>query len=122
MFVQAVGTCALAALLRVIGHRIEPAEYGRAKDGPGPIQFSIRHLLIATTAVAIIMTIVQELLRASQSLGGRQWLHASTDGLVLAVVSLAAMWAALGAGRWWIKALAFARHTRRYGRSEPVFA
>jgi hypothetical protein len=109
VFVQTVGTCVLAAALRVSGHRIESAECGEVEGGPGPIQFSVQHLLIATTAVAIIMAILQELLHASsQSLGGRQWLHASADGVVLAVVSLAAMWAALGVGRWWIKILTFA--------------
>jgi hypothetical protein len=109
VFVQTIGTCVLAAALQVSGHRIEPAECGDSPGRPGPIQFSIRHLLIATTAVAIIVPIVKEMLHASsQSLGGRQWLHASADGVVLAVVSLAAMWAALGVGRWWIKIMAFA--------------
>jgi hypothetical protein len=109
VFVQAVGTCVLAAALQVGGHRIEPAERRESPGKPGPIQFSIRHLLIATTGVAIIVPIVQEMLRASsQLLGWRQWLHALSDGVVLAVVSLAAMWAALGVGRWWIKIMTFA--------------
>ena len=118
VFVQTFGTCVLAAALRVSGHRIESAECGEARGGPGPMQFSIRHLLIATTVVAIFMSILQELLReSSQSLAGRQWLHASADGVVLAVVSLAAMWAALGAGRWCVKILTFAMLTLAAGAS-----
>jgi len=107
MLVQVVATCVLVAALHVSGYRIELVQFGAAEGGPGPVQFSVRHLLIATMAVAIVMTIVQALLRTSQSQSGRQWLQASADGVVLAVVSLAAMWAALGAGRWWIKAMVF---------------
>jgi hypothetical protein len=119
VFVQTVGTCVLAAALQVSGHRIELVPSEAAEGGPGPIQFSIRHLLIATTAVAIIVPIAQKMLGAylSQSLSGRQSWHASADGVVLAAVSLAALWAALGAGRWWIKVLTFAMLTLAAGAS-----
>lgn len=93
--VQTVAICILASALNAGGYRIER----ESKGGPGPVQFSIRHLLIATLMVAIMVSILQEMLNApSPSLSGRQRLHASFNGVVLAVISLVAMWAALGAG------------------------
>jgi hypothetical protein len=107
--VQTVSTCMLAALLHISGYRIELQESNAEEESVGPVQFSIRHLLIATTAVAIMVPIVQGMLQQStRFLSGRQWLHSAADGVVLAVVSLAAFWAALGAGRWWTKTSAFA--------------
>jgi hypothetical protein len=109
VLVQAVATCVLAAFLHACGYRVELGEPKTADSDAGPIQFSIRHLLLATTAVAIMVPIVQGVLRqSSQFLSARQWLHSAADGAVLSVVSLAAFWAALGAGRWWNKILAFA--------------
>lgn len=104
--VQIAATSALAALLRVAGYRIECEE--QTGETRGPVQFSIRHLLIATTVVAVLVPVVQGLLRSSSPwMGAGQWLHASVDGVVLALVSLAALWTALGTGRWPIKLLVF---------------
>lgn len=107
--VQIAATCGLAALLKIVGYSIEQ-ESGEIKEGiGGPVQFSIRHMLIATTVVAVLVPIVQALLRSSLRWMDRaQWLHASADGLVLALISLAAIWATLGSGRWPLKALVFA--------------
>lgn len=107
--VQLAGGLALAALLRVWGCRVEPYCETASHDPSGPIQFSIRHLLIATTAVAVVVPIVQRMLEASsRTLSGWQWLHSVADGAILAVVSLAAVWMALGTGRWPLKFLVFA--------------
>lgn len=108
VYVQLAGAFMLAALLRLWGYRIEPY-CDTAANGPGgPIQFSIRHLLIATTAVAIAVPVAQRMLEASsRTLSGWQWLHSAADGAVLAIVSLAALWMSLGAGRWPLKFLVF---------------
>jgi hypothetical protein len=107
--VQIGGTSGLVALLRLAGYRIEHACHGATERLNAPIQFSIRHLLIATTIVAVVVPTVQSLMKStSRWMGGRQWLHASTDGIVLALVSLAALWMALGSGRWALKVLTFA--------------
>jgi hypothetical protein len=106
--VQTGGATSLAAILRVAGYRIEPEGTTSNETIGGPVQFSIRHLLIATTAVAIVVPVVQGLLRTSSRwMGAAQWLHASADGVVLALVSLTALWAALGSGRCWLKTLVF---------------
>lgn len=107
--VQIGGTWALVALLRLAGYRIERARHEPTDTVGAPIQFSIRHMLIATTIVAVLVPIVQGLMKSSYRwMGGRQWMQASTDGMVLALVSLAALWMALGTGRWALKVVTFA--------------
>lgn len=118
--VQVAATGGLAALLKVAGYAIEhessaaKAETAALADVAtrstgGPVQFSIRHLLIATTVVAILVPVVQAMLRSSSRwMGGGQFSQAAADGMVLAFVSLAALWAALGSGRWPLKVLVFA--------------
>ncbi|HEX5443482.1 MAG TPA: hypothetical protein VFW87_06625 [Pirellulales bacterium] len=107
VMVQVGGVTAALALLRAAGYRIEPSHGADAEAPGGPVQFSLRHLLIATTVVAVVIPIMQHLLRSSQWLTGVQWLHAASDGLLLALVSFAALWAALGQARSLIKALLF---------------
>jgi hypothetical protein len=109
VLIQAAGTCILAMWLFVSGHRIELADSRASTGGAGPIQFSIRHLLLATTFVAVMVPTLQGMARAAaKTMNERQWLHTTADGVLLAVVSLAAIWAALGMGHLWIKVLAFA--------------
>jgi hypothetical protein len=102
--VQSCGTCLLATLLRISRYRIEQAPEPTSRD-VGPIQFSIRHLLIATTAVAILIAFVQN---APSFFRGKQEMQATVDGVVLALVTLAAFWSALGMGRGWVKLITFA--------------
>lgn len=107
--VQMTGTVALVAVLRAAGYRIQKQSQTVATAVGGPLQFSIRHLLIATTVVAVIVPIVQGLQKtASPWMGGSQWLQAAVDGLVLALISLTALWMALGRGRWLLKVGVFA--------------
>lgn len=108
VLVQLAGGVALAALLRLLGYRVEPYCESTSNGAAAPIQFSIRQMLIATTAVAVVVPVVQRMLEASsRTLSGWQWLHSSADGLILALVSLAALWMALGTGRWPLKFLVF---------------
>ncbi|HUY91975.1 MAG TPA: hypothetical protein VMV10_24760 [Pirellulales bacterium] len=108
VFVQLAGGVALAALLRLWGYRVESYCETASNGATGPIQFSIRHMLIATAAVAVVVPIVQRMLEASsRTLSGWQWLHASADGAILALVSLSALWMTLGAGRWPLKFFVF---------------
>lgn len=107
--VQIGGTLALMALLRATGYRIERHDPSGPETVGVPVQFSIRHLLVATTVVAILVPIVKGSLQESSGwMDTREWLHAATDGIVLALVSLAALWAALGSGKWLIKIATFA--------------
>jgi hypothetical protein len=105
--VQVGGTATVVTLLRVVGYRIEPEPQGAATTG-GPVQFSIRHMMIATTFVAVLVPAVQWLLRSSSPWrGAAMWLQATADGAALALVSLTALWAAIGRGRWTEKSLVF---------------
>lgn len=105
--VQVGSIAAAVGLLRAAGYRIEIYRGDQTGTAGGPVQFSLRHLLIATTLVAVIIPVMQQLLRSSQWLSGLQWIHASSDGLLLGLVSLTALWMALGRGRWAIKAILF---------------
>ncbi|HVA49474.1 MAG TPA: hypothetical protein VNH11_24115 [Pirellulales bacterium] len=101
---QIAGASGLVALLRVAGYRIEREIQDPADTSGVPVQFSIRHLLVVTTVVAILVPIVKGSLQSSSRwMDTRQWLHAAADGGVLALISLAALWAALGSGNWLIK-------------------
>lgn len=98
--VQLVATICLSALLQALGWRIAYVE--GSDDGPRAawLQFSIRHLIIATTTVAILTAVGKAVV--TQSAGGmewKEWLHVAIDGCLLGLLSLVAVWAALGAGR-----------------------
>lgn len=105
--VQVGSVAAAVALLRAAGYRIESCRGDTAGAAGGPVQFSLRHLLIATTVVAVVIPLMQQTLRSSQWLSSLQWLHAAADGLLLGLVSITALWMALGKGRRMIKAILF---------------
>lgn len=100
MLIQLVATVSLAAGLRALGWQIVRLD-ATALSSPGAwLQFSIRHILIATTAAALFTAFGKAVV--THSAGGmdwKQWLQGAIDGCVLAVLSLAAVWAALGTGR-----------------------
>lgn len=100
MLIQLMATISLAAGLRPLGWQIVRLD-AIALASPGAcLQFSIRHILIATTAAALFTAFGKVVI--THSAGGidwKQWLQGAIDGCVLAVLSLAAVWAALGTGR-----------------------
>lgn len=106
---QISGVAAMALLLRLRGFRIEPLNAAPTSRSSGPMQFSVRHLIIATTFAAILTFGVQRAVEASShTLFSGQWVHASVVGALLSLVSLAALWMTLGVGRWPSKVLIFA--------------
>ncbi len=106
VFVQTLGTLGLCSLLRAFGYRIEPVAATTATAAGGPLQFSIGHMLIWTTAAAmIVMAAKQVVLSSAVGHDWEGWLQIAIEGVILAVVALAAMWLALGGGRVWLTAL-----------------
>lgn len=104
VIVQIASVGVMAVLLWLRGFRIEPLAESATSGSGGPMQFSIRHLIIATTLVAILTFGAQRAVEASHhTLVSGRWLHASAVGLLLSLISLAALWMALGAGRWPVK-------------------
>jgi hypothetical protein len=98
MLVQSIATFVLAAALRALGWQIVHLD-GLALSAPGAwLQFSIRHLLIATTAAALVTAFGKAVLSHSAGLAGTEWFQSAIDGSLLGVLSLVAVWAALGAG------------------------
>ncbi|HET6880264.1 MAG TPA: hypothetical protein VFI31_08920 [Pirellulales bacterium] len=104
-FVQEFGVLVLCGLLRAFHYRIEIGTTAGATD-TYPLQFSIGHLLIWTVAAALIVSAAKQvMLYAPGGRDWRQWLELAIDGTTLAIVALAAMWMALGAGHRWTKVL-----------------
>ncbi len=102
VFVQTLGVLGLAGLLRAFGYRIEPVADAVPSVVVGPLQFSIMHMLIWTTVAAVIVMVTKQIAMSSPNL---DWLQTFIDGVVLALVALAAIWLALGSGRAWLTAL-----------------
>ena len=105
-FVQALGVLGICGLLRAFGYRIEIYKQAAGSTEGNPLQFSIGHMLIWTVTAALIVSVAKQVVIYSP--GGRdwrEWLQLAIDGMVLAVVALAAMWMVLGAGRVWLKVL-----------------
>lgn len=109
ILVQTAGIGAMAMLLRLQGFRIGSLSFDPRSPSRGPVQFSVRHLFVATTIVAILVFAAQwAMIASSHTLVSGQWVQASVYGALLALVSLAAVWMALGAGRWPLRLFVFA--------------
>ena len=124
IIVQVLGVAAMAVLLWFSGFRIEPVKEASTNGSGEPTQFSvrpqfsIRHLIMATTFVAILTFGAQWAAKASShTLFGGQWVHASVVGALLALCSLAALWMALGVGPWPVRVFVFAILTVGVGAS-----
>jgi hypothetical protein len=115
-FVQLAATAGLAALLCALGWRIVHLDSCREPAQGAWLQFSIRNILIATTAVAIFSAFGKAVM--THPAHSKHWLELFQiviEGALLTALSLVAVWAALGAGRslsrmslLWFFALAFA--------------
>ena len=110
---QIIGTLLLAAALRWRGYRVERLGEAAAKQeanrDSSAAQFSLSHLLVWTAALAPLLLLLQAIKYTIPGwLEWRQWLLISVEGLLLAPVSLVALWAALGAGRRWPKVFVLA--------------
>ena len=112
--VQLVSLAALCLLLWWRGFRLQRTENGEtpARGTPssktaGHLQFNIRHVLIWTTSLAIVLGVLRALdllsLGAWMPYFGRGWLAVLTGGLLLACVFVVSLWAALGAGPLWFR-------------------
>ena len=114
--VQLVSLAILCLLLRLRGFRLQRGEHPEVAAGrtvasktAGPIQFNIRHVLIWTTSLAIVLGV----LRALDLLSLGAWLPyfergvvaVLTGGILVACVFVVALWAALGAGPLWLRLL-----------------
>ncbi|HWB11217.1 MAG TPA: hypothetical protein VG826_18455 [Pirellulales bacterium] len=99
MFVQLVATVGLAALLCALGWQIVHLDASTMRLQGAWLQFSLRHLFVAMTGAGVVLVLYKAAL--AHLAGGADLLecmHVVLDGTMLAVASLAAVWAALGAG------------------------
>lgn len=104
---QSLATAAVCLVLRLAAFRIEridlPAERERGKR---LMQFSIRHLFYWTTGVAVLVGVAR-LIRWRGILGAGLSVTHLTDLSVfvplLTLVSIVALWAALGRDPWWLR-------------------
>lgn len=110
---QVIGTLLFAVVLRWRGYRVERLDETAATQeenrDSSAAQFSLSHLLVWTAALAPILLLLQAINYTIPGwLEWRQWLLISAEGVLLAPVSLVALWAALGAGRRWPKVFVLA--------------
>ncbi|HVA49215.1 MAG TPA: hypothetical protein VNH11_22820 [Pirellulales bacterium] len=149
LFVQFLATTVVSTWLCLRGWRIVYRATPLGEEPVGWAQFSIRHVLLATTVVAIAAAFAKAVM-TNPARGGR-WLElvrVAIDGGLLGALSLAAVWASLGSGRlhwrmllllvfavasaallWWIEAagqavqlLAVQSAPRFTWRNQPLFA
>lgn len=116
VLVQISSVGVIAGLLGLRGFRIEPLTKPATSGSVRPMQFSIRHLIIATTFAAILTFGAQRAVEASHhTLVSGQWVHASVVGVLLSLIALAMLWMVLGAGRWHVKIFVSAMLAARVG-------
>lgn len=115
MFLQMIALGALCLLLRWRRFKlmqIEPAS-GATPLGPpsgkqaAQMQFSIRHVLIWTSTMAVVLGILRALdllsIEALLPYAQFDFIFLASAGLLVAAVFVIAFWAALGAGPWWLR-------------------
>ncbi|HWB13841.1 MAG TPA: hypothetical protein VG826_31735 [Pirellulales bacterium] len=105
MSVQSIATMGLIAWLAALRWRVERLDLDALGEAVQRLQFSIRHLLIATTAAAIVTALGKAVATHSGAvtqsaaiMRWREWLQIAIDGSLLGASSLVAVWAALGKG------------------------
>lgn len=105
---QTVGAGLIVALLRVFGYGIAAFDDAPPEQRPREaVQFSMQQMLVWTSCVAAVVCFFQSLLQiGAQDKGWHEWLQLGIDGVVLALLTLIAAWAALSGGRSWLRALA----------------
>lgn len=93
----------ICLLLRFRGFRlVDPAALAATSGDLRPLQFGVRHVLIWTTSLAVLLGAARGLDMLSPeflaSLLGTRWIVNVTTGCLLAIVLVVALWAALGEG------------------------
>jgi hypothetical protein len=116
--IQLITLAILCLLLRWRGFRLEKVEAAgpvlpsAAKEASRPppsrrMQFSIRHVLIWTTSLALILGVLRFLdllsLEAWIPFFQENFIATLTGGLLLACVFVVSLWAALGSGPLWLR-------------------
>ncbi len=113
--VQVIALSALCLLLRSRGFRLQRIEPSPALAGEPSsrkkqlhaAQFSIRHVLIWTTSLAVVLGILRALdllsLEALRPFFEYDVVAVLTAGILIAAVFVIAVWAALGAGSVWLR-------------------
>jgi hypothetical protein len=103
LFMQMAILGLICLTLRFRGFRlVDQASVATAAGGLRPLQFGVRHVLIWTTSLAVLLGAARGLNMLSpdflSSLLGTRWIVNVTTGCLLAIVLVVALWAALGAG------------------------
>jgi hypothetical protein len=99
MLVQLVATTGLTALLSALRWRIVRPQTTTSDAAVPWLQFSIRHILIATTAAAVFTALGKAIVvHSAGGMGWKEWLQVAINGSLLGALSLVAVWAALGEG------------------------
>ena len=109
-----VATCAVLRARRFL--LVPPGSDSVQRSGAGneqshqglrSMQFGLRHVLIWTTSLAILLAIARafDLLSTARLslVFGNTWMWLVTAGLLVAIVQIVALWAALGVGAAWLR-------------------
>ena len=114
MVLQVVTLAVLCGLLRWRRYVLRPADAEEVMAGnPSkrrPLQFGIKHVLIWTTALAVLLAMARGLdllsWQAAQQLAATGLVWKLTVATASAMVTIVALWAALGRGHWLLRYLA----------------
>jgi hypothetical protein len=112
--VQMISLAALCLLLRWRGFSLQRIERSPARAEPSvqkkqllAAQFSIRHVLIWTTSLALVLGVLRALdllsLAALRTFFEYDVIAVLTAGILISAVFVIAVWAALGAGSVWLR-------------------
>ena len=116
LVVQMIALGGLCLLLRWRRFKLQqvtpssgPAAAGSAASGAESrlVQFSIRHVLIWTTSLAVVLAILRaaDLLTFDtlREFAGAEFIFLASAGLLIASVFVVAVWAAVGSGPAWLR-------------------
>jgi hypothetical protein len=106
LIVQTGSLIVLLVALWLAGYRLRgPAELATGAAAERVRHFTVAHMFIWTAAAAMLLGVLRIAQPLLGTFGIGRWLHTGMFGICCALVTLAAIWATLGDGRWYWRLL-----------------
>ena len=106
LVVQTASLVTLLLAFWLAGYRLRSRDELAAQGG-NIRTFTISHMLGWTAAAAVLLGVLRFTQPLLGTFGPQRWLHTGMFGVCCALVTLAAIWSALGEGRWYLRGLVF---------------
>jgi hypothetical protein len=108
MIVQTASLVVLLVAFWLAGYRLRGRGQLASDEAAGRVRyFTIAHMMMWTTAAAILLAVLRIAQPLLGTFGLGRWLHTGMFGVCCALVTLAAIWSTLGHGRWYLRGLVF---------------